>query len=93
MISQKFGLGDISTWALQSICTWLRLSSKSQIPTFAEIRLCKLKDHWKSIFETGAPSPSYVESAIDTMVNQCEALIARFFTKNCTAPAHTPANR
>lgn len=46
--------------------------------------MCKLKDHWKSIFDAGAPSPVYVESAIDTMLSQAEALVARYFTKEGT---------
>jgi hypothetical protein len=53
-------------------------------------RLCKLKDHWKSIFETGTPSLGYVNSAIDTMISQCEALMARFFTKDCQFPSQNP---
>ncbi|ORX37541.1 hypothetical protein BD324DRAFT_622303 [Kockovaella imperatae] len=48
--------------------------------------LCKLKDHWRALFQSHSPAPRYVESAIDLLVSQCDALLARWFNKDNPPP-------
>jgi hypothetical protein len=89
--SQRYGPESIYISVHRWICTSQHPWSQYIIQRKARLiaRLCKLKDHWKSIFETGTPSLGYVNSAIDTMISQCEALMARFFTKDCQFPPKT----
>lgn len=45
--------------------------------------LCKLKDHWGEVCESKCSDPGYLDLAIETLTTQGDAMIHKWFSKEC----------
>ena len=53
-------------------------------------RLCKIKDHWWGMFDSHTPSKEFVESTIETIMVELDALWVKWFDPNRKPTFPTP---
>ncbi|WVR07895.1 hypothetical protein IAU60_004938 [Kwoniella sp. DSM 27419] len=70
------------SWARQH----LYLGESVDMHLAFSVELCKLKDQWRAICESGITSPAYCDAVLESVHAQCEALLIKWWPKEVSPP-------